>query len=349
VRILITVIGCFIFFSASAQKLKHAEKYIDYITKQQKNVMKEFFNYNKSISYVSKKHTTKKIQGRYNELMTAINEAKSNIDSLPSFKRDSTHKDSIYRDSASSYFKQFSLVLSNSYNKVATLQATAGQSYGNMEAYLEAKEAADKKLKILNEHFYAITLKFANSNKAIDSTRKDLASKKMGDVIEAGKYFRQAYLIFFKSYKQEADVQNAIERKDVNDLKKSAKDLAKSSEDGQSRLDTIPPFKNNKALTADSKAVLAFYEKEAEDKLDPIEDYFSAAKDFDEVRSTFNRKSGHSGPEVKKYKKSVAIFNKALHKYNKAMNGLYKKKKSLLKKMDNTTHSFFNKFKPTIK
>ncbi len=319
---------------------------MDHITKQQKKVMKEFFSYNKSISYVSKKHTPKQIQGKYNDVMQAINEAKSNIDSMPSFKRDSTHKDSLYRDSASSYFRQFGLLLSNNYNKVATLQATANQSYANMEAFLAAKEAADKKLKSLNERFYAATLKFANSNKLSDSTRKDLPAKAVGEVIETGNYFKKVYLIFFKSYKQETDIQNAIERKDANDLKKSAKDLAKSAQDGQAVLDTISPFKKDKSLVTDSKAVLTYYEKETDNKLDPIVNYFAAAKDFDEVRSRFNSKSGHSGPDVKKFKKSVKVFNKALHKYNKAMNSIYKKKKSLLSKLDHSTHSFFKKFKP---
>jgi len=348
VRIIITVICCFIVLSTSAQKFKNADKYIEFVNKQQQNVTKAFLKYSKSISYVSKKNTTKKIQGNYNKLIAEINDAQKNIDSMPVFKIDSTHRDSVYRNSTSAYFKQYALLLSNTYNSVATLQATAEQSYSNMEVFLQTKAGADTKLKKLNELFYANTLKFANDNKIQDSTRKDIATKTIDEVLATEIYFKQVYLIFFKSYRQEQDIQNAIERKDVNDLKNSTKSLAKSAQNGEVSLDAMAPFNKDKSLITDCKDVLEFYKKETDEKIDPITDYFTAAQEFETVRSTFNRKQGHSGGEVKAYKKEVSKFNKALKKYNKTMNGVYIKRKGVLKKWDNAVHSFIDKNMPTL-
>jgi len=342
--IILIIIACFFILPpAAAQKFSHADKYVGYISKQQVKVTKKFLDYNKAISYPYTKKSPKKNEKVRRRLADELATAKANIDSMPSFK-----KDSAYKDSALSYINQCSALLDNDYKKVDNLQDAADQSFDNMQSLFLGKESVIQKLKKINEHFHQLTIKFVAAYKVKPEKSKYETDKKINDIIDAGSYYKPVYLIFFKSYKQETDLQNAIDRKDDNDFKKARKDLSKTSEIGQNGLDTIKAYKNDNSLVTADKKLLEFYEKEADDKIDPVEDYFSATNDFEDVKKTFDKRPGHSGKEVSAYKKDVKVYNKAIKKYNKTMSSVYKKKKSLLKKWNNTAHKFINKHMPSL-
>jgi hypothetical protein len=343
VEILIAIACFFMLLPVSAQKFSHANKYVGFVSKQQEKIAKRFLDYNKIISYTYTKKSAKKNQDSRRKLIDELVEAKANIDSIPSFK-----KDSAYKDSALSYVNQCSGLLDDDYKKIENMQEIADQSYENMQSLFLAKESAAQKLRKLNEHFHVLTTKFAATYKVTLDNKKYKIDSAINETITAADYYKPVYLVFFKSYKEEDNLQNAIDRKDDNDFKKARKDLSKSSEAGQNGLDTIKAYKNDNSLVTAGEKLLEYYEKEADDKVDPVSDYFSAMKDFDDVKKTFDKRPGHSGKEVSAYKKEVKVYNKAIKKYNKTMSSIYKKKKSLLNKWTSAAERFIKKHMPTL-
>jgi hypothetical protein len=341
-RLFVTVVGFFIFSAATAQNFKKADKYINHICKQQQNIQKSFLKYNKSLFKIKTAKADKKLAAKYADLTDCIKNVQADIDSMPGFKKDSS-----YLDSSLAYLERYSSLVGENNTRFKNILATKEPAFDNMQQLFVEKEKTDDAMKKLNEHFFVLIDKFDSVYK-VKPKKQYAHDGKMAHAVEVAVYFKPVYLLFYKCYVSESDLQNAIQRKDITDFNKAKKDLLKYAEDGENKLENMQPFGNNNSLITGCKAILAFYDKEADAKADVIADYFSEAKDFEEARTAFNKKQKHTAPEIKEYKKPVSEFNKALKKYNAVMSDIYKRKKTALKKWYSISDSFIDKNMPSL-
>ena len=150
------------------------------------------------------------------------------------------------------------------------MEEISEQSYDAMEAYLLAQEKANEKLNasgdMVDQQYDAFAAKHGIT--LIDKESKIENNLKIAG--EAFKYYNVVYLIFFKSYKQEAYMIDALNKNDVNALKQNADALGKVSDEGLKKIDALAAYKSDGTLKTTSKDLLTFYKKEATAKMPVI-------------------------------------------------------------------------------
>jgi hypothetical protein len=240
---------------SSAQAFETAGQYMDHITKANQTLTEKYLFY---LSGVSHGKSAKKIEKRRMDLLQSISDTRYNIMGMPPFKGDRTLKDTTV-----AYLKILNSVFNEDYGKIVNMEEIAEQSYDLMEAYMLAKDKANEKLSDAAKRQHAMQIKFAqknnitliNTQSELD-TKMDLATAVMG-------HHNEVYLIFFKSYKQEVYLMDALNRKNIVGIEQNLNALQKYSEEGLEKLNGIKGYNNDASLIESCKNALNFYKEEA--------------------------------------------------------------------------------------
>lgn len=334
------IFSLLMFLSASvqAQNFEDAGDYMDHIGKQQVNVSKKFLAYNSARAHSKK---DKKVAALREKLLSEVQDAQGNINSMPSFNGDKE-----YRDSAMAFMKLYYHVLNDDYSKIVNMQEIAEQSYDLMEAYLLAEEMVSKKLQDANEALKLAQRKFADKNKINLVSDKSDIGEMMKKVGEVNKYYNPVYLIFFKSYKQEMYLNEAVEKKNITAIEQNKNTLLQYAQAGLKELEAIKPFNGDNSLVLSCRRVLEFYIKEANEIITPITDYILLNEQFTKMKSDFEKKSEHSKEEVENYNKYVKDINAAVNKSNNATNTLNQRRTELISGWNEAADAFTDTHMP---
>jgi hypothetical protein len=322
-----------------AQNFEQAGDYLSYINKQQENVMKKYLSYNSAIAHGKK---AKKVENLRSKLLDEVQEARMNINSLPSFKGDKA-----FRDSAVSFMKMYYSVLNEDYSKILNMEEIAEQSYDLMEAYLKAQELAGDKLQAANEAVRAAQKKFAEQNNIILQEGKSDISSMMQQVGEVNEHYNTIYLIFFKSYKQEVYMLDAIEKKNVIAIEQNRTALLQYAKDGLAALEASKGYKGDESIIRNCKQFLTFLVSEAGDKMGPVTNLFMTQERFDKMKKDFEKKSDPTQEDVDNYNKGVKDINAASDNYNNTMKQLYEQRANLLNNWNEAVRNFMDNHMPT--
>lgn len=326
--------------SATAQNFENAGEYLDYINKQQNNVSKKYMSYTSASAHGKK---ARKVENLRKSLLKEVDEVRMNIFDMPSFKGDKS-----YRDTAVSFMKLYFNVLNDDYSKIINMEDIAEQSYDEMEAYMMMKEMVDKKMPEGNEKMQLAQKAFAASNNINLIEGKSELGDMMKQVSELNKYYNVIYLIFFKAYKQEVYMMEAIEKGNVTGIEQNKSAMAKYATEGLDKLKDIQAFQGDNALVISCKNILGFYIKEAE-KMNGISDFFLAKEKFETIKKDYEKKSDHTKEDVDVYNKAVNEVNKASQAYNNTNNNIFQMRKEALNNWNQTVDSFFDNHTPHYK
>ena len=129
------------------------------------------------------------------------------------------------------------------------MEEIAEQSYDLMEAYMLAKEKANEKLEAASQRQHEVQKKFAVTHNInlIENTDEMSAKMKTADLVM--KHYQEVYLIFFKSYKQEAYLMDAVNNKNINGVEQNMNSLQTFSEDGLEKLKELKAYNNDESLS----------------------------------------------------------------------------------------------------
>ncbi|HEY6437748.1 MAG TPA: hypothetical protein VIY47_14250 [Ignavibacteriaceae bacterium] len=311
---------------------------MDYIGKQHEVVAKRFLAYNSALSHSK---NSKKADAQKTKLLDAIQDSRMNINAMPSYKDDKS-----YRDSAVSFMKLYFSALNEDYNKIVNMEEIAEQSYDLMEAYMLAKEMVDKKMNEASDALQNEGKKFATAHDVTLITSENDIDKMMKQVGETNNYYTPIYLIFFKSFKQEVYLSDAIEKKNINGIEQGRNSLLQFSQEGLAKLAAIPAFKGDNSLVTNCKKLLEFYVKEA-DKVPAISDYILKQDAFEKMQKEFDKKSEPTKDEVNAFNKAVKDVNNSVKTYNSNTNSLNQSRDNLLNNWNNAVDAFFDTYMPT--
>lgn len=265
-----------------------------------------------------------------------------NISGMPSYKNDKS-----YRDSAVSFMKLYFNALNEDYNKIVNMEEIAEQSYDLMEAYLLAKQMVDKKMDEASAALHAVEKKFAaEHNVSLLNSEDEIGAmmKKVGQTVD---YYNPIYLTFFKSFKQEAYLVVAIEKKNINGIEQNRNSLLQFSKEGLEKLEKLSPFNGDNSLISNCKRLLEFYVKEATEKIPAISDYLLKQEAFDKMQKEFEKKSAPTKDEVNSFNKGVKEVNTAVNAYNANNNYLNQSRHDLINNWNSATGAFFDNHMPT--
>lgn len=317
-----------------------AVDYLSSIGNEFQNISKETFSY---ISAINHGKSARKVEKRRSELLAQIKESERNIRRMKPFQSDSR-----LRDSVANYFKMDIIVLNEDYGKIMDLEDIAEQSYDAMEAYLLAKEVAGKKIDAAYEAASTQYDLFAANNNIKLIAGDSKLGNKLKEAGQVSDYHNKVYLIFFKSYKDEVYLMDALAKNDVVAIEQTRNSLLNSSTDGIEKLKNIPAYKNDLTLKTACLQNLNFYKTEAGSQISPFIDFQLKKENFEKMQKAVEAKKpqNRNQEEIDKFNKAVDDYNKSIKSINALNDDLNKKRSASLNNWNEKSETFLNKHTP---
>jgi ribosomal protein S8 len=320
-------------------KAQTAVEYMDYLTSQDDQLSKKYMSYMSEVAHGGR---ARKMERRRQEVINEVREVMRDCSKAKPFKGDASLRDA-YKD----YYSVLLSIFTEDYHKIVDMEEIAERSYDGMEAYLLVQEKAEERLDIANDNLRTIYNAFAAKNnvRLVEGPQSKL-SRKLVKVSKVNAYMHQTYLIFFKSNVHEFLFLEAMEKKDITAMEQHRGSLAKYSEEGLIKLDTVKNYNGDGSLITACRKVLEFQKSESQ-KFASYTDFLMKDAEFTKTKAAFDAKgSKASSEDVKAFNASVANYNSAINEYNKANNELNNQRSKVLSNWDITRKRFMDHHVP---
>jgi hypothetical protein len=328
--------------SLCAQQNK-ALVYMEKINKELNAIMEDTWDYTSEVAHGK---SARKAEVKRKILVRTSKMAMDKVSKMAAFDGNSQ-----YRDSVVSYLQINYHVLNADFEKILNMEEIAEQSYDLMEAYLLAQELANEKLDLAGEWMEEQEELFAKANNINLVESKNKIAKKLEKAGKVVKHYNEVYLIFFKSYKQEAYLMDAMSRKDVNAMEQNKNALLTVSAEGLGKIKNLVPYKSDKSLIWSVKDALDFYNQEAASKMDKLIEYYLQQEKFDKIKAAFDAKvqSTRTREDVNQFNTAVAEMNKQSAAFNRLNTDLNNSRNRVIDDWNKSADSFLNRHVPRRK
>ena len=324
---------------SAAQPFENAVQYMDHINKANQALSEKYLFY---LSGMSHGKSARKVEKRRLEVLQAISITRSSIMGMPSYKGDRTLKDTTI-----AYLKILYNVFNEDYGKIVDMEEIAEQSYDMMEAYMLAQQKASEKLQQASARQNEMQKQFAAKHNITLIEDESVTEAKMKIADNVMDHYNDVYLIFFKSYKQEAYVMDAVNQKNVNAIEQNINSLQKFTEEGLEKLKNLKGYNNDASLIIACRNLLNFYKEEAK-KGSTMTDYFLKEENFTKLKKQFDSKTGsrRTQQDVDQFNKAVDDINAAGNAFNSLNNDLNKQRSKNLNGWNNAVKKFMDEYIP---
>jgi hypothetical protein len=323
-----------------AQNFNSPIEYLKHINLESDAITKDLWSYVKASAHSG---NARKIDRRRTTLIETINNAHKRVAKTPGYKGDYG-----YRDALSTYLKLNYSILKEDFGKIVDMEAIAEQSYDLMEAYITAKEEANKKLDEAQDALLAQQESFAANHNINLISSTDKKGEKLEKASKAFGYYNKVYLIFFKGYKQEMYLLEALSTNNVSAIEQNKVALLAISEEGLVKLDTFPRFGMDISLKVAAQNYLKFSEYEAKEQLPLLVNFHLTKEKYDKTKAAFDAKrpADRLKSDVDNFNQTVNEYNTAVKDYNTVYNNLAKRRGDLLDKWNKAAQQFFSAHVP---
>lgn len=337
-RVFISILSLFLTTSVYSQQ--SAVDYLNIIGEQFNNISNEMMSYASAANHGK---SARKVEKRRLEFMAQIKESEKTVRRLKPFEGKTT-----LRDSIAAYFRLTQIILNEDYGKILDLEDIAEQSYDAMEAYLLAKEKANEKgdaaFEAAKKQYDAFA---AENNIKFREGESDLSKKveKTGLVFT---YSNKVYLLFFKSYKNEAYLLDAMGRDDMAAVEQLKNALSSSAAEDLAKAKQLESFQGDASLKNELQKALSFYKTEADEKIKVFTDFLLAKDNLEKIKKSFDAtpSSKRTQQQVDAYNNAINDFNPRVNAVNAMNNDMNKKRNAMLKSWNDTYNSFLDKHTP---
>lgn len=334
------ILSLFISFSSAAFAQQEAYNHLAQISNESGAIEKVSWDYMKAVAHGK---SARKVDKRRKKLLETLKKAIYETKRSGSYKGDVSLKHAYLE-----YLNLTFLVLNEDYGKIVDMEAIAEESYDAMEAYILAKEMAGEKLDKAGADLDSVITIFASANNIQIDTQEDKQQRKMRLAGETFHYYNKIYLIFFKSYKQEVYVFDAISRNDLSGIEQNKNTLLTLSMEGIEDVNNYGSFKGDPLLKMTCLNLLNFYKYEAEKGFNDASEFLVVKDRMDKLSAAMETKkpSKRTQEDVDRYNEMIKDYNKVLEKYNRSNEMLNKKRSQLLKNWDDKVEVFMAKHVP---
>jgi hypothetical protein len=325
-----------------AQDLSNAGSYMTYIGDKEREVTKKYLNY---VSAASHGKSLRKVDKLREQLINTIYETRIAVQGVPPFKGDKS-----LREASVTYLQLSYRVFNEDYGKIVNMEEIAEQSYDAMEAYLMAQKLATEKLDEAGKKRNQTGKEFAAKNNINLVDLGDIMDQKVKTSTRVTDYYNKIYLLFFKSYRQESYLIEALNKGNIISIEQNKNSLLKYATDGLEKLDTMDAFDSDASLKAACQRALQFYKSEAGD-VTGMTDFLLKKESFDKLQKSFNSKPAakRTQADVDEYNKSINEMNQAGNAYNKVNNEVNKKRTNILDGWNDTVKKYWDNHMPYAK
>jgi hypothetical protein len=328
------------FHLSRAQSFPDAGAYMSFIGTQHQEITKDMWSYTSAVAHGK---SARKVENRRQELLKTLTDARRKIATMPAWQGDKS-----LRDSTAKYLLTSFHILNEDYGKLVNLEDVAEQSYDAMEAYLLAQELAHDKLNAAGEQLEETQKSFAARQNIRLIENEDKVSAKLSKANTVTSYHRVVYLIFFKSYKQEFYLMDAIMKKNINAIEQNNNTLEHFAREGMARLDTIAAYSGDKSLVSACRQMIEFYQQESKEKIPALTSFYLQEENFTKMKKAFDAKrpAERTQADVDQFNKAANELNKAGSDFNALNKQLYENRKKLLENWNKTAQAFMDKHTP---
>lgn len=328
--------------TAAAQQNK-AIQYMEKISRELNAIMVDSWDYTSEVAHGK---NARKAETRRKDLLRTSKVAIDHVSKMEGFGGSTQ-----YRDSVIAYLNINYIVLNEDYSKILNMEEIAEQSYDNMEAYLLAQQLANEKLDEAGDMLMEQQRQFAAANNINMSESKDKIARKLEKSSGVVKHYNEVYLIFFKCYKQEAYLMDAMSKKDISAMEQNKNSLISMSADGLVKLKTVQAYNYDKSLIGAAKDALNFYQLESSTKMTTLIDFYMQQEKFDKIKASFDAKpqSQRTKSDVNQYNAAITEFNNKLNNFNRVNTDLNNSRNAVLNNWDRTAKSFMDRHIPRYK
>lgn len=340
-KLLTTLFFSFLLSLAFCQSSDNAVAYLNSIDAEYNLIVKDTWDYTRTAAHSK---SARKVETRRKELLRTIEGAKAKIRVMSGFKGDVS-----YRDSVVAFLEMYKIMLNEDYAKIVDMEEISEQSYDDMEAYLLAKEKANEKMDAASEMIRKAELDFAKRNNVnIVEGEADKISKKLKIANEVYDYYNVLYLIFFKSYKQEAYLLDAMSKSDVNGVEQNRTTLLNYATEGLEKVSKITAFKSDIRLKTSCKKMLDFYKEEVSVKIPQLQKFYMAKEKFEKTKVAFDaiKEKDRTQADVDKINSAGAEYNNEVANYNKINQELNNLRNDCLQNWNKSAESFLDDLVP---
>ncbi|MEX2231391.1 MAG: hypothetical protein WD824_04490 [Cyclobacteriaceae bacterium] len=294
-------------YSSHSQGGESSVQHMEFFTTRENELSQKYLSYMAEVAHGNR---ARKLEKRRQELIGQIRTSLNEVNRLRPYKGDAS-----LRETYKIYWDILLKVFNEDYDKIVNMEEIAEQSYDHMEAYLMAQQKASEVLGNAQDKIEPVYNAFASKNniRLIKGGDSKLG-KKLRQVGSVNGYYYQIFLIFFKSFKQEAYVMDAFNRKDINGIEQNRNTLIKFAEEGLHKMDTIKAYRGDGSLASACRKVLEFHKVEAEKQIPGLNDFLLKNDEFEKIKKAFDAK-----PAGKRTKADVEVYNKAVAEINAAM------------------------------
>lgn len=314
---------------------------MDEMSKDMKDITQAIWEY---VSATAHGNVAKKVDKKRLEVLDNLSASKSRISALPGYNGNTT-----YRDAVIKYLDLSYAIFSDDYAKLVDLEAIAEESYDAMEAYMLTKDRANDKLREAGDAMSLAEESFAKENNInLVDPEQDKISKNLDISNLVYDHYNEVYLIFFKSYKQEFYLLEAIKKNDINATEQNRNALLANTGEGLDKLKNMKGYNNDASIIIACKKLLEFYQSEAEKDIPVIQDFLLKSEYFEKVKSTFESKQekDRTQTDVDKYNEAVNSYNDALNKTNKTYETTNANRSKYLNDWNKSVETFLDKNVP---
>lgn len=326
---------------AKAQAFEDAGQYMGYIADANEKLSAVYLSYMSAVAHKN----ARKQEKRRQDVVSAIFNTREKIMGMPPWKGDRS-----YKDTSVAYLKILNTVFNEDYAKIVNMEEIAEQSYDAMEAYMLAEEKAWAKLADAGERQSRVSKEFAERHnvKLINvETEVGRKSKVAGDL---NKHYNEVYLIFFRPYKQEMYLLDALEKGNVIAIEQNINSLEKFAKEGLEKLKKLKGFNNDPSLIEACREAIVFY-ADAASQSKSLSDFFLKKENFDKVQKKFEskRKNDRTQADIDEYNKAVNDMNAGVKDYNNVNQKLNKDRAAMLNNWNKKAARYMDDHMPVQK
>lgn len=318
-----------------------AGDYMDDINKDMKTITQVSWEY---VSATSHGNNAKKVDKKRLEVLQILSDAKSRVAAIGDYNGNTAYRDAVVKFLELSY-----AVFNEDYANLVDMEEVAEQSYDFMEAYMLAKEKANEKLDKAGDEMDVAEKQFAKDN---NINLIDPEKSKIGENLRISNlvydHYNVVYLIFFKSYKQEYFLLEAIKKDDVSSTEQNKNALIANTNEGLTKLKSMQPYNSDATVVLACKKMLEFYKAEAEKDIPVVQDFQLKKENFTKVQTAFDAKkeADRTQADVDQYNDAVKSYNDAIGKLNATSDKLNADRGKYLDDWNKTVETFLDKQVP---
>jgi predicted patatin/cPLA2 family phospholipase len=164
-------------------------------------------------------------------------------------------------------------------------------------------------------------------------------------------YYKKLYLIFFKSYKQEAYLSDAIEANNINSIEQNKNTLIKYTEEGLKKIEEITPFEEDKSLKEGCYQYLVYSLNHSKNTVPEMVDFILKKENMEKIQKAMESKksSQRTNEDITSFNNAINEYNSSIKKQNGVINKLNKDRTKAINEWNNASSNFLDKHTPKYK